>query len=160
MLNDARDKDESRAGVRRVMRALYPSVTITETNDDGSVAGEATFMPEPEHQGAPGWVHGGLSATVLDFVSAKLARAALSSRVATGTLDLRYRQPVVLDGGPFVVTGSTNAPLGRTVRVNTTITDSAGRTLVEANSLFVAVERPDVDGPNVDGPNVDGPERE
>ena len=111
--------DPVRAGINRVLYALYPRVTIT-TNDDGSATGTAEYWPEPEHQGAVGWVHGGLSATVIDFVSARTAKVALSSRVATGTFDLRYRGPLKLDGGPYEVTASTNEPTGRTVRVKAT----------------------------------------
>ena len=84
------------------MSALYPEVT-TSTEAAGMITGRATFAPQKEHAGAPGWVQGGLSATVLDFVSARVAKAALDSSVATGTLDLKYRQPVLIDGGPYEV---------------------------------------------------------
>lgn len=126
--------------LRRVLRPLYPKVTISSDADE-AIHGQALFVPEPEHVGAPGWVQGGLSATVLDYVSARIANAALSSRVATGTLDLRYRQPVLLDGGPYRVEGSAPVPSGRTVRVTSAILDIDGRPLVEATGLFVAVER-------------------
>lgn len=134
---------EEGEALRRVLWPLYPPVEIqiADQDDESKVAGHATFHPEPEHEGAPGWVQGGLSATVLDYVSAKIAKAALASRVATGTLDLRYRQPVLLDGGPYSVRGTAPAPRGRTVRVDAVILDPAGRPLVESSGLFVAVER-------------------
>jgi len=123
-----------------VLWPLYPPVTISGGEGE-PFSGEATFQPEPEHEGAPGWVQGGLSATVLDFVTAKIAKAALDSRVATGTLDLRYRQPVLLDEGPYTVRGTAAIPRGRTVRVHAEIIDVGGHTRVEATALFVAVER-------------------
>lgn len=123
------------------MRALYPEPVIDSGGPGTVVVGHATFSPRPGHQGAPGWVQGGLSATVLDFVCARLAKAALDSSIATATLDLRYRQPVLLDGGPYRVEGRTAEPKTRTVRVDAAILSPEGRPLVEASGLFVAVTR-------------------
>lgn len=122
------------------MSALYPDVNIARQSN-GAFSGSATYAPEKEHTGAPGWVQGGLSATVLDFVSARVAGAALNSSVATGTLDLRYRQPVLIDGGPYAVVGSCDDPSGRTVRVRAAILSAQGHPLVESNGLFVAFVR-------------------
>jgi len=120
----------------RIMRALYPEVTTT--GEIGSiVSGVAEFCPELEHVGAPGWVQGGLSATVLDYFCARLASAGLGMKVATGTLDMRYRQPVLLLGGPYRVEGSTESPRSKTVRVQGAIMGADGRPLVEASGLFV-----------------------
>jgi acyl-coenzyme A thioesterase PaaI-like protein len=122
--------------VEQIMRALYPSVT-TSGEPGFAVTGEALFDPQPEHVGAPGWVQGGLSATVLDYFCARLASTALAMRVATGTLDLRYRQPVLLAGGPYLVSGSTEQPRSKSVRVRGTILSADRRPLIEANGLFV-----------------------
>jgi len=124
------------AEMARIMRALYPTVT-TSGGGGSPVSGEALFDPQAEHVGAPGWVHGGLSATVLDYFCARLASAALSMLVATGTLDLRYRQPVLLDGGPYRVAGETDKPRSKSVRVRSTILSAQGRPLIEATGLFV-----------------------
>ena len=126
---------------RSVLQHLYPPVTIITGAGDGVVSGSASFEPQPEHAGAPEWVQGGLSATVLDYVSARIANAALSSKVATGTLDLRYRQPVRLDGGPYRIEGSAPITDGRTTRVRAAILSTEGHPLVESSALFVAMER-------------------
>lgn len=126
---------------RRVLEPLYPAVTIDAEPNTEAITGHATFQPTAAHEGAPGWLQGGLSATVLDYVSARIANEALSSRVATGTLELRYRQPVRLNAGPFRVVGSAPTTERRTVRVTAAILDADGRPLVEASGLFVAVER-------------------
>ncbi len=118
--------------VERVLLGLNPPVQI-----DGST-GSAVFSPEPEHRGAPGWVHGGLAATVLDHTCARVASAVLESKVATGTLDLRYRQPLMLDGGPYKVTAVAGPTGTRSVRVTGRI-HQGDRVFVEAKALFVGV---------------------
>ena len=121
--------------IDRVMMALYPTAEITVT-DEGHVA-VAAFHPQPEHRGNPGWLQGGLAATVLDHVSARAAAAALAARVVTGTLDLRYPHPVPLDGGPYRVQAVASGARGRMVRVSAELTDADGRALVEARGLFL-----------------------
>ncbi len=116
--------------MRRVLLGLHPPVTIS-----GSV-GTATFFPEVEHRGAPGWVHGGFAATVLDHVCARVASAVLEQKVATGTLNLRYRQPLLLDEGPYDVTAEAGRRGSRTVRITARI-HQGERTFVESTALFV-----------------------
>lgn len=141
------------AETKRIMRALYPLVTTTG-EPGGPCSGEAMFEPQPEHAGAPGWMQGGLSATVLDFFCARLAGAALSMGVATATLDLRYRQPVLIDGGPYRITGSTEQPRSKSVHVRGAILSADGHPLVEAQGLFVGV-RPQRTPPIWAAPNED-----
>ena len=126
------------AETTRIMRGLYPEVT-TNGEPGKPCTGEAMFQPQPEHAGAPGWMQGGLSATVLDYFCARLAGASLSMGVATATLDLRYRQPVLIEGGPYRVSGSTEQPRSKSVRVRGAILSVDGHPLVEAEGLFVGV---------------------
>ncbi len=95
------------------------------------------FEPLVEHRGNEGWLHGGLAATVLDHVCARTAAAALGQRVVTGRLDLRYRKPVLLAGGPYVVRAQADRARSRTVRVSGAILDGDEHPLIEAASLFV-----------------------
>lgn len=128
------DEDGDGSEVDRVLRALRPHIEIV----DGAAV--ATYEPEPEHRGRPGWVHGGFAATILDHVCAGAAALALGRRVVTGRLDLRYPNPVPLDGGPYRVEATPESPRGRMVRVAGRILDAGGRPLVEARSLFVAID--------------------
>lgn len=120
--------------VERVLRGLRPHIEIVE-----GVA-VATFEPEPEHRGRPGWLHGGFAAAVLDHVCAGAATSALGRRVVTGRLDLRYPGPVAIDGGPYRVEAAAEPPRGRTVRVVGRILGTGGRRLVEAGGLFIAID--------------------
>lgn len=138
MTDHAEIEDALAAASRRIMMALYPTVDVVG-GPGRATTGRATFSPQPEHVGAPGWVQGGLSAAVLDYVCARLASSALDMKIATGTLDLKYRQPVLLDGGPYVVEGSTEEPKSRSVRASAAILSAEGRPLVEARGLFIGV---------------------
>ena len=120
--------------VERVLRALRPRIEVI-----GGMA-VATFEPEAEHRGRPGWVHGGFAATVLDHICAGAARVAMGRPVVTGRLDLRYPHPVPLDAGPYRLEATPEEPRGRMVKVQGSIRDGSGRRLVEARSLFVALE--------------------
>ena len=121
-----------------MLRALRPHIDI----EDGVAV--ARFEPWPAHRGRPGWLHGGFAATVLDHVCAGAATSALGRPVVTGRLDLRYPNPVPIDGGPFRVEATPEVARGRMVRVTGRIVDGGGRRLVEARALFVALD-PDPD---------------
>ncbi len=127
--------DAGQTDLERVLLALHPTVEIT------GLTAVASFEPQPEHRGNPGWLHGGMAATVLDHVCARAGAAALGQRVVTGRLDLRYPQPVVLADGPYRVEATAEAPRRRMVRVAGAILDRQGRPMVEARSLFVTLTR-------------------
>ena len=78
---------------------------------------------------------------MLDHVCARAAAAALGDRVVTGTLDLRYPQPVPLDGGPYTVEAEAVEPRGRMVRVQGAIVDRDGRPMVQTRGLFLVRPR-------------------
>ena len=133
-VSDRAAPDAASAEVDRVLRALRPHVEIV----DGLAV--SRFEPRPEHRGRPGWLHGGFAATVLDHVCAGAAVFALGRPVVTGRLDLRYPNPVPLDGGPYRVQAEPGQARGRMVKVMGFILDGDGRRLVEARSLFVGID--------------------
>lgn len=124
------------------MMALYPKVELLDNAAaaaDGQTIGTALFHPQPEHRGNSGWLQGGLAATVLDHVCARVAAGALGQRVVTGTLDLRYPKPVLLADGPYRVRAVAEEPRHRMVRVRGELLDAAGEPMVEAKALFVTL---------------------
>jgi uncharacterized protein (TIGR00369 family) len=82
-----------------------------ETDD-----GAETDVVVPAHLGgAPGVVHGGIQATLLDEVMCVTAYAKAGTRVVTGELSVRYLRP---------------APTGRGLRVRARIAGRKGRSLL------------------------------
>src|SRR5688572_21900424 len=61
---------------------------------DGRV--ETTFTPRPEHQGWPGFLHGGILYTVLDETIGRVGFT-MDAYVMSGRVEIRYRQPAPID---------------------------------------------------------------
>jgi len=72
------------------------------------------------YQGAPGVVHGGMQAVLLDEVSCAAAFFRTGSRVVTGSLTLRYRHP---------------CPTSRALDVRAAIVADEGRYLVVRSEI-------------------------
>lgn len=60
---------------------------------------EAHYIVADRFHGAPGVVHGGIVATLLDEVSCALAVFVLDRHVVTGELTVRYERPVPVERG-------------------------------------------------------------
>jgi acyl-coenzyme A thioesterase PaaI-like protein len=82
------------------------------------------FRPQPEHQGFPGVLHGGIVATVLDEA---LNRTTMLTENATwtmtGRLEIRYRR---------------HAPYGPLLRVRATLGQQRGRMIQASGKLVLA----------------------
>ncbi len=91
------------------------------------------------HEGPPGLVHGGTTATLLDHVLARAVRVSGSGGL-TATLTVTYRRPVRL-GVPLVLTAHVVGTEGRRTTARGTVAAAAdpGTVLAEAEGLFVAL---------------------
>jgi acyl-coenzyme A thioesterase PaaI-like protein len=107
---------------------------LSET-DDGGVAGR--FFVKQDHQGPPGYAHGGILATALDEAMALLVHAQGIHALTTG-LDVRLRAPAPV--GAFVdVTARVDARDGRRIELSA-VAVSEGVEVATARGVFVAVE--------------------
>lgn len=98
----------------------------------------ARFEPKAGHRGPPGFLHGGIAATVLDETMASLGWALDGVPCVTATLDLRYRKPVPLDGRPIRIEAWRERPEPRrTQRVQGRLLLADGTVAVEASGIFV-----------------------
>jgi acyl-coenzyme A thioesterase PaaI-like protein len=101
---------------------------------DGSVSAETTL--DRLYEGPPGYVHGGVSALVLDhlFGAANYWAGAVGP---TAELTLKYRRPVPLDV-PLTLTAKQVSADGRKLFTTGTI-EADGQACVTAEGLFIAM---------------------
>ena len=117
----------------------FPSqLGLTFREEPPGIVGE--FVPRPEHRGPPGFLHGGLAATCLDETMAVLGYVLDGVHTVTGTLNLKYRRPVPLDGRPVRVEAWRDGEHPRRAqRVHGRLLLPDGAVAVEASGMFVQV---------------------
>ena len=95
------------------------------------------FVGGKEHQGFPGYVHGGLLSTLLDET---MGRTALFSRtwVMTGKLEVRYRTPAPI-GQKLIVRGWLTRGRRDSFESRGEVTLHDGTVLAEGRGLFIRV---------------------
>ena len=111
------------------------AVGIELVADEGVALGRVHFGPE--HQGAPGLVHGGLLATLVDETMGAVVHGGKVTRV-TAEMTLRYRRPTPV-GTDLVCRASLGEVDGRRFKVLATVTASGAEddVLVEAEATYV-----------------------
>jgi len=94
----------------------------------------ADFEAQPEHQGYPGYIHGGIVSTLLDEA---MGWATYGNGVwaLTGKLELRFRN-IVPTNRPLVVRGRIERDRGRTLDLIAELRDESGKLLAEATGLL------------------------
>jgi acyl-coenzyme A thioesterase PaaI-like protein len=109
------------------------------------------FQPKPEHTAIPGFVYGGLIASLIDCHGTGTAAAAVyqaenrpmdsdpAVRFLTGTLNVKYLKPTPL-GPPIVLRGKIREIKGRKVVVDITVNVE---NTVTATGEVVAIQVPD-----------------
>ncbi len=100
----------------------------------------ATFTPRADHRGVPGFLHGGVAATVLDETMASLGWMLDQTHCVTATLELKYRKPVPLNGNELRIESWRDdlAPKRRH-RVHGILKLADGTIAVEAAGIFISV---------------------
>ena len=97
----------------------------------------ATFTPQAEHQGWPGFMHGGLVATMLDEAMGwVIMRQGVWA--VTGKMNVRYRDPVPLFQ-PLTVVGRIAKDRRRWLLVQAEVRSAEDVALAEADAIFMRV---------------------
>lgn len=100
----------------------------------------AELDPDPSWSGVPGFLHGGMAAAVLDECLGALSHALDDLPSMTGTLDLRYRRPVPLDGATLrIETWREQPEPRRRCRAHGVLLLADGAVAVSASALMIAV---------------------
>lgn len=129
--------DEDRNGRCFGCGAANPSglrLAFFET-DDGA---EVEYAVPPDLEGAPGIVHGGIQATLLDEAMCMTAYAKAGTTVVTGELTVRYLRTVPT-ATPLLIAGRITETRGRSFFIDGTIRLAAtGEELTRARGRFFA----------------------
>jgi uncharacterized protein (TIGR00369 family) len=96
------------------------------------------FQLGAEYQGAPGFIHGGVIATVLDEVMSKVSRF-FDVRAVTAELTIEYLKPVRV-GQELTVEGFNTRREGRQLYHEGEIRDGSGTLLARGRGRFVVVD--------------------
>jgi uncharacterized protein (TIGR00369 family) len=96
------------------------------------------FRLGPEYQGASGFIHGGIIATVLDEVMSKVSRFS-DVRAVTAELTVEYLRPVRVDE-ELRVEGFATRRDGRDLYQEGEIRDAAGVLLARGRGRFVIID--------------------
>jgi uncharacterized protein (TIGR00369 family) len=89
-------------------------------------------------EGHPGYLHGGIIATLLDEAMSKAIRV-LGTPSVTRRMEVEYLLPVP-SGAPLRVEGSVVRSQGRRHWTEAVILDVEGSTLAQAKGLFIAIQ--------------------
>jgi uncharacterized protein (TIGR00369 family) len=111
---------------------------LTFEQDDASRRIRGVFRMAPQFQGGPGFVHGGIVATLLDEVMAKVSRFEEDYAV-TGSLHIEYLKPVPI-GEELSVQGWETGRDGRLRMRQGEIRNSSGALLARGTGKFVEVD--------------------
>jgi len=105
------------------------------TDDQGRCI--ARFRPQPQHQGYPGQLHGGLISTLLDET---MGRVLTNQNVwaMTGRLQIKFARPVPLDR-ELTIVGELTRSRSRAYEAKGEIRLPDGTVLVEGSGIYVRI---------------------
>ena len=96
-----------------------------------------TFEPTEEHQGWPGFVHGGILAAILDETIGR-AGFLVDAWTMTGRLEIRYRQPAPIDQ-PITFVGMIARDRGKAMELEGFAQLPDGTVVAEGRGVYMRV---------------------
>ena len=95
----------------------------------------ADFLPQKQHQGYPGLMHGGVTSAALDEAMG-WAMYGLGVWAVTGKMEVKFRQPLPLNQ-KMTVSGEVIRNRGRWLEVRGEIRSEEGKLMAESYGLFM-----------------------
>ena len=111
---------------------------LTFEQDDATERIRGAFKLGAEYQGGPGFIHGGIIATVLDEAMGKVCRFR-EVRAVTAELIVEYLKPVSVDA-PLLIEAYEVEKTGRNLHFVGEIRNQAGDLLARGRGRFVVIE--------------------
>jgi uncharacterized protein (TIGR00369 family) len=110
---------------------------LTFEQDDSAQRIRGNFKLGAEYQGGPGFIHGGIIATVLDEVMGKVNRFR-GVHAVTAELNVEYLKPVKVDED-LIVEGHEVEKSGRNLILAGEIRNQSGQVLARGRGRFVII---------------------
>jgi uncharacterized protein (TIGR00369 family) len=111
---------------------------LTFEQDDSTKRIRGAFKLGAEYQGGPGFIHGGIIATVLDEAMGKVSRFR-GVRAVTAELVVEYLKPVPVDA-PLLIEAYEVEKTGRNLHYVGEIRNQSGELLARGRGRFVVIE--------------------
>lgn len=111
---------------------------LTFEQDDAAKRIRGSFSLGAEYQGGPGFIHGGIIATVLDEAMGKVNRFR-GVRAVTAELTIEYLKPV-WTGENLLIEAYEVGHVGRNLHHVGEIRDHSGQVLARGRGRFVVIE--------------------
>jgi acyl-coenzyme A thioesterase PaaI-like protein len=96
----------------------------------------ADFLPQEQHQGYPGLMHGGVISTALDEAMGWAMYYAFGVWTMTGKMEVKFRRPLPLHQ-KAMVSAEVTRNRGRWLEVRGEIRNEEGRLIAESCGLFM-----------------------
>ncbi len=109
-----------------------------DTDGDGTISSTATTRIAAQYEGPPGFVHGGIIATLLDEAMSKVNRP-LQVIAMTRHMEIDYLRPIPLET-TLMIQGHHIRRDGRKLFNAAQIVDADGHVLAKAKGVFVIVD--------------------
>jgi len=132
---------------------LHLSFTLAGPTDSEALTATARFSLTRRHEGAPGFVHGGIIATLMDEAMSKLNRP-LNALAMTRHLEVDYLRPAPV-GEPLVLVGRHVRRGGRKLFHEAELQRSDGSVLARGKGLFIVLDAERVAAARVHFPLAD-----
>lgn len=122
-----------------------PIGLMVKYTDKGNGVIEGSFTPNENHEGFPGFLHGGLSSTLMDETMARSVNT-LGVHGMTARLEIRYRERIPL-GEPVTIRSWIVKHRRSIVDLESQILLGDGTVAVESSARFMVVGK--MDDPNI-----------
>lgn len=111
---------------------------VIHDSDPNAISAAATIQLGAAFEGPPGYVHGGIIATMLDEAMSKLNRS-LDVIAMTRHMEVDYLHPVRL-GDTLTIAGHHVRRDGKKIFHSAEITGSDGKVLARGKALFIVID--------------------
>lgn len=94
------------------------------------------WEPAKRFEGYFNVLHGGIQATLLDEIASWVVNVKCKTAGVTSSLNVKYRQPIFLDGGTLTVRGWVHSVHRRLATIKAQITNNEGTVMAEADAVY------------------------